>query len=133
LLGLVGKSLMLKLIHSFCLINQHYWNAIKNFVSHLQTRIIKTLFILVIDQTSFIFWTCQNLKQAGVQRRFTDTHGLDNNTYGTHAVININNSATCSSHSSRVAASRFNRNNGSVFEDRTLNHHEPQSTVRPSR
>ena len=37
------------------------------------------------------------------------------------------------SHSAWLLASRFNRNNGSVFEGRRLNHHVPRSTVRPSR
>ena len=36
-------------------------------------------------------------------------------------------------HSADVAASRFSRNSGSVLDGRRLNHHDPQSTVRPSR
>ena len=42
-------------------------------------------------------------------------------------------SATRSSHSSSVAASTLRRSSGSVLDGRRLNHHGPQSTVRPSR
>ena len=46
-------------------------------------------------------------------------------------MTSASSSATCASHSSRVAASRFSRSSGSVFDGRRLNHHDPWSTVKP--
>jgi hypothetical protein len=120
------ETSMLGIVHTYRLIDQHHRNAIANFVLTVQPRVIEKVICREVIERPLVLRAGEDLEQRLVESHASTLVRQD-------AVISRSSSATRSSHSSRVGASRLSRSNGSVFDGRTLNHQGPQSTVNPSR